>query len=85
MDIRVKQRFGALYAVTNSITGATETSRDYKKAAIDALIIAAIAAVSVLVGFGYPPQPEVLYSTVLAFIFAFLTSLARKLEIEDTG
>ena len=82
---RLRRPFGALYVVKNSMGEAIETKRDYKKATIDALIVAVIAAIAVLVGFGYPPEPEVLYSTFLAFIFAFFTSLARKLDVEDTG
>ena len=82
----LRQPFGAAYAVKNTLGEVTGSERDYKKATIDALIIATIAAISVLVGFGYPPEPEVFYSTFLAFIFAFITSLARKLDIEvDNG
>jgi len=84
---RLRTPFGAVYVTRSTNSGEViETKRDYKKAAIDAGIVAIIAAIAVLVGFGYPPEAEVLYSTFLAFIFAFFTSLARKLQIEeDTG
>ena len=77
---RLRRPIGAAYAV-NTPEGGTEIKRDYKKAMIDACIIAAIAAISVLMAFGFPPEPEAFYAMVLAFILAFFTSLGKRFDI----
>lgn len=78
---RLRKPIGAIYA-TNTPEDGIEIKRDYKKAVIDACIVAAIAAVSVLMAFGYPPEPEAFYSTILAFVLALFTSLAKRFELE---
>lgn len=79
---RFKQPFGALMIVRNNGGEIIGRERDYRKAIIDAAIIAAIAGISVLMAFGFPPSPEAIYSTLLALMFGFFTSLARKLNID---
>lgn len=78
---RLRRPIGATYAV-NSPSGGTEIKRDYKKALIDASIIAGVTATSVLAGFGFPPGPEALYACGIAFLLGILTSLAKRFDIE---
>lgn len=78
---RFRKAIGATYAV-NSPEGGIKLKRDYKKALIDAGIIAGIAATSVLAGFGFPPGPEAVYATGIAFLLGVLTSLAKRFDIE---
>ena len=78
---RLRRPIGATYA-TNSPTGGIEIKRDYRKALIDAAIIAGIAATSVLAGFGFPPGPEAVYATGIAFLLGVLTSLAKRFDLE---
>jgi hypothetical protein len=66
----------------NSPEGGIQIKRDYKKALIDAGIIAGIAATSVLAGFGFPPTPAAAYATGLAFLLGVLTSLAKRFDLE---
>ena len=77
---RLRKPLGAIYA-TNSPEGGVEIKRDYKKAVIDACIVAAIAAISVLMAFGFPPEAEAIYATVLAFVLAMFTSLGKRFDI----
>ena len=78
---RLRRPIGATYAV-NSPSGGIQIKRDYKKALIDAAIIAGIAATSVLAGFGFPPTPAAAYATGLAFLLGVLTSLAKRFDLE---
>ena len=77
---RLRKPLGAIYA-TNTPEGGVQIKRDYKKAVIDAGIVAAIAAISVLMAFGFPPEPEAIYATILAFILAMFTSLGKRFDI----
>ena len=77
---RLRKPMGAIYA-TNTPEGGVEIKRDYKKAVIDAMIVAAIAAISVLMAFGFPPEPEAIYATILAFVLAMFTSLGKRFDI----
>ena len=77
---RLRKPMGAIYA-TNTPEGGVEIKRDYKKAVIDAAIVAAIAAISVLMAFGFPPEPEAIYATILAFVLAMFTSLGKRFDI----
>ncbi len=78
---RLRRPIGAIYA-TNNPEGGVEIKRDYKKALIDAGIIASISGISVLMAFGFPPAPEAIYATVLAFVLAMFTSLGKRFDIE---
>lgn len=78
---RIKKPLGSVYTV-NTESGGVEVKRDYKKAVLDASIIAGIAAVSVLASMGFPPTAEAVYATCIAFILGLLTSLAKRFEID---
>ena len=78
----LRSHFGATYVMRSDTGEPVGVKRDYKKAMLDAMIVATIAAMSVLMAFGFPPSPEAIYSTFLALVFGFFTSLARKLDIE---
>jgi len=78
---RLRKPIGATYAV-NSPEGGIKLKRDYKKALIDAGIIAGITATSVLAGFGFPPTPEAAYACCIAFLLGILTSLAKRFDLE---
>lgn len=77
---RLRKPFGAVY-FTNSSEGGIEKKRDYKKAAIDAAIVSTIAAISVLMAMGFPPEPKAIYAMFLAFVLAFFTSLAKRFDL----
>lgn len=77
---RLRKPIGAIYAA-NTPEGGIEVKRDYKKAMIDAGIVAGIAAVSVLMAFGFPPEPEAFYAMILAFVLAMFTSLGKRFDI----
>jgi len=81
---RLRIPIGATYA-TNTPEGGTQIKRDYKKALLDAGIIAGITATSTLAAFGFPPTPEAAYACCIAFLLGILTSLAKRfdLEVED--
>ena len=79
---RLRRPLGAVYA-TNTPEGGITIKRDYKKALIDAGIVGAIASISVLMAFGFPPEPEAIYAMVLAFVLALFTSLGKKFDLVE--
>ncbi|MDH4214517.1 MAG: hypothetical protein OEV85_11395 [Candidatus Thorarchaeota archaeon] len=55
-----------------------------QNAIVNALIIAGIAGLSTAAGYGFPPTIETLYSTIISFLIAFLTYLAKERGINES-
>jgi hypothetical protein len=68
-------------AMTIAAAGMSEKTQ---RALVNALIIAGIAGLSTAAGYGFPPTVETLYSTIISFLIAFLTYLAKERGINES-
>ena len=56
--------------------------RDWKGALEDATILFLVTLVFQLLGYGYPPSPQALYTSILTALATFMVAIQRRFGIE---